>query len=77
MDAVTRDLNDRLAQFDLRLNVTETEYLTTYVNQIGTISVGALIFRELEPIKTLDQRSRSTVAFLTKSLHALMQRGAH
>ncbi|EYB84458.1 hypothetical protein Y032_0316g2295 [Ancylostoma ceylanicum] len=59
LERQTQAWSDRLAQFGLRLNVTKTEYLTTEVNQIGTISVGGTGLPRTEAFKYLG----STVSF--------------
>ncbi|EYC33056.1 hypothetical protein Y032_0002g578 [Ancylostoma ceylanicum] len=59
LERQTQACTDRLAQFGLRLNVTKTEYLTTDVNQIGTISVGGTDLPRTEAFKYLG----STVSF--------------
>ncbi|EYB96247.1 hypothetical protein Y032_0152g2883 [Ancylostoma ceylanicum] len=54
LERQTQAWSDRLAQFGLLLNVTKTEYLTTDVNQIGTISVGGTNLLRTEAFKYLE-----------------------
>ncbi|EYC05467.1 hypothetical protein Y032_0082g1602 [Ancylostoma ceylanicum] len=53
LELQTQAWSDRLAQFGLRLNVKKTEYLTTDVNEDGTIKVNGIDLARTETFKYL------------------------